>query len=89
MDIRKWLHSAASCRPPPAPSTEDGENAPGPSAAASEEQESEPPCVNSHDEPASLRPTCGRAPIKGLGPDQPNHIALLQYPASNFSSRKR
>lgn len=79
MDIRKWLHGAAFSRPPSAPSMEDEANAPGPSTAASEEQESDPPCIRSHDAPASA--TCQRAPIDDLGTDKSNEIILQQYPA--------
>lgn len=56
----KFLHGALYSLPPSASSKEDGANAPDPTA--SEERESELPCVNSPDH-VSLSATCGGAPI--------------------------
>lgn len=97
MDVRKWLHGAASFQLPPAPATEKGEGANVPTGAISEE---ETPSVISHDTPAcpasvSDRPakevnvSCGRGLVDDLGTDQPNQIFLQQYPACIFSGRKQ
>ncbi len=71
--MRKWLHGAASSRPPPAPPMEEGARA---------------RATSMHDAPASVSGSCGRQPIDDLGTDQPTQIVLKQYPASISSGRK-